>query len=137
MSAITSLGSKDSFMDVSASGSSTAATASIDQWQQRKQTFNALSSALSSGDLTAAKSAYATLVGNSTPPQGSPLATLGQALQSGDLGAAQKADAAIAAHRGGHRHGHRPEAAPAVSTVSSATSTSTDPTKGNIVSLLA
>jgi hypothetical protein len=124
-------------MDVIASGSSSASTASIDNRQQRKQTFNALSSALTSGDLSAAKSAYANLVGNATPPQGSPLAALGQALQSGDIGAAQKADATIAAHRGGHHRGHKPEAAPAISTVSSAAPASTDPTKGKIVSLLA
>ena len=74
-------------------------------WQQRRQSFDALSKALQSGDLTAAKQAFSSLA--SSFPQGvannpnSPLAKLGQALQTGNLSAVQSAFSAM---RGNHHH---------------------------------
>jgi hypothetical protein len=64
-------------------------------WQQRQQNFQALSKALQSSDLKAAKTAFASLASGSpsgaTSNPNSPLAQLGKALQSGDLAAAQNA----------------------------------------------
>jgi len=73
-------------------------------WQQRQQSFQALSQALQSNDLNAARAAYASLTGNSgtaASNPNSPLAQLGKALQSGDLSGAQQAFAAMRSH---HRH---------------------------------
>jgi hypothetical protein len=76
-------------------------------WQQRQQNFQALSQALGSGDLTAAKTAYAALTGNdankAASNPNSPLAQLGQALQGGDLAAAQKAFSQIKSGHGHHQ----------------------------------
>ena len=95
--------------------SSTAASSSIYQAngannsQQRRQSLEALTQALQSGNLDGAKQAYAALVQN-TPGAGtnpnSPLAKIGQALQSGDLAGAQTAFAAIQSARHGHHHHH-------------------------------
>lgn len=72
-------------------------------WQQRQQNLQALSKALQSNDLAAAKTAFTSLTGGAQSTSGSnpnsPLSQLGQALQSGDLGAAQKAFAQM---RGSH-----------------------------------
>jgi hypothetical protein len=94
--------------------SSTASTVGTSQtgasaWQQRQQNFQALAQALNSGDLTAAKTAYAALTanrsgggsGSAANNPNSPLAQLGQALQNGDLAGAQTAFSAM---RSGHHH---------------------------------
>lgn len=47
--------------------------------------------AAQSGDVTAAKTAYARLTANRTPPAKSPLAALGATLQSGDAAAIKRA----------------------------------------------
>lgn len=64
-------------------------------WQQRQQNVQALSKALQSSDLEAAKTAFASLTGGApsgtTSNPNSPLAQLGKALQSGDLAGAQNA----------------------------------------------
>jgi hypothetical protein len=64
-------------------------------WQQRQQSFQALKQALSSNQLDAAKTAYASLTGNgsgntSSIPNGL-LAQIGKALAGGDVSAAQQA----------------------------------------------
>jgi hypothetical protein len=71
-----------------------AAAASSAAWQLRQQNFQALSKALQSNDLNAAKAAYASLTSNapnnaSSNPN-SPLAQLDKALQNGDLASAQQ-----------------------------------------------
>jgi len=92
-------------------------------WQQRKQSFDALSQALQSGDLNAAKEAFSTLSSSSPPgtskDPNSPLAKIAQALQTGDLSAAQSALSSIRGHRhhggGGGGNGGQP---PSISTSS-------------------
>jgi hypothetical protein len=75
---------------------STAALQSsgVGNWQQRQQSFNALSAALQAGNLGAAKSSFAALSRSSgaaaSANPSSPLAQIGQALQSDNLAAAQK-----------------------------------------------
>ena len=63
-------------------------------WQQRQQGLQALAKAVQSGDLDAAKAAFANLAKNapvhSNANASSPLAQIGQALQGGDLTGAQK-----------------------------------------------
>jgi hypothetical protein len=59
----------------------------------RRDAYSQMSSALQSGDIDDAKSAYATLVRNAPPgasmQPGGPMAQLGKALATGDLTAAQ------------------------------------------------
>jgi hypothetical protein len=129
--------------------SSTAANqnSAIANWQQRQQDFKTLMSALQSGDLSAAQSAYLQLTGgtgstgstaSSTTNNTSPLAQIGQALQNGDLASAQKAAQALQSGRGAHHHHHhggQNAAASAVSTLTSTPTSSTD--TGSILDTLA
>ncbi len=142
-----------------AAASSTQSTA-IGQWQQRQQGFKDLMSALQSGNLSAAQSAYATLTGGSATTAGttataagttatasttrsgsstasSPLAQIGQALASDDLAGAQKAaQAMMAARSGGHHHHHQAQGS--ATTTPIASNSATDPTSpGSIVNLSA
>lgn len=75
------------------SGSNVANQGGVAAWQQRQQSFKALSQALSADDLGAAKAAYASMTGssNAISNSNSPLAQLGKALQSDDLASAQQA----------------------------------------------
>jgi outer membrane protein assembly factor BamD (BamD/ComL family) len=112
---------------------STSATqsASQTQWAQAKSEFQQLGQALSSGDLSAAQSAFNALQQNA--PQGassqsgqgnagqSPFAALGQALQSGNLSAAQQAYSQIQQTKGQHRHHHQGESQSSDSTAAAAT----------------
>ena len=71
------------------------------KWQQRQEDFKALSSAMQSGDVNAAKAAYASLtsgMSNLASHPNSPLAQLGKALDSGDMSAASAAFAKVGAH---------------------------------------
>jgi hypothetical protein len=63
----------------------------VNPWHQRQQNMNALKSALQSGDLSAAQSAFAAITANNpnVNPNG-PLGQIGQALQSGNISAAQQ-----------------------------------------------
>jgi hypothetical protein len=103
-------------MSVSSTGSSNSSQNVIsNNWQQRRQSFDALSQALQSGDLAGAQQAFSSL--SSTFPAGitndpnSPLAKLGQALKSGNLSAAQSAFAEMRGHKGHHAHHHHHAAA--------------------------
>jgi hypothetical protein len=103
-------------------------------WQQNRQDFNSLGSALQSGDLTSAQNAFAAWqkdlqsVPGSTSPQtaqtaqasgpfgnnskaNSDLQALGTALQSGDVAGAQKAFASLKQDLHGVRHAHHRQAA--------------------------
>jgi thioredoxin-like negative regulator of GroEL len=104
-----------------------------------RQAFGQLTSAIQSGDLSAAQSAYTALT-QAQPNQGSgpfsqALSQIGDALQSGDIGKAQQAMAALqqqmqamkgAHHHHGHHHagggGDKSQSA------SASPSTSSDPT---------
>ena len=97
-------------------------------WQQRRQGFEALGSALKSGDLDAAKKAYTSL--SSSFPSGavsdpsSAMGKLNAALQSGDMQAAQQAFAGMHGH---HHHHHQDgdgtTAAPTAASTSSGSTT--------------
>lgn len=93
-------------MQVSSTSAQTMAqSASINNWQQRRQDMQQLAQALLSGDLGAAQSAYSTLTRdfpNIASNPNSPLAQVGQALQSNSVSGAQSAFAAI--HHGHHHH---------------------------------
>lgn len=90
-------------------GSSNAAIAaqssSVSNLQQRQQSVSNLFSALQSGNLSAAQSAFAGLSSKSgSINSNSPLGQIGQALQNGDLTGAQKAAQALQNSRAGHHH---------------------------------
>lgn len=91
---------------------SSAQVNEVSNWQQRRQSFDALAQALQSGNLNSAQQAYSTLMqympGASANPN-SLLAQIGQALQSGDLAGAQSAFEALRAERQGHHHHHHGE----------------------------
>ena len=80
------------------------ATSTINSHQQRQQGVKNLFTALQSGEVTAAQTAF-TALQNQGLPANSPLNTIGQALQTGDLASAQKAAQGIAASRAQHGHG--------------------------------
>jgi len=104
-------------------------------FQQRADAFNSLDQALSSGDLSAAQSAFSTLQslapqgGKSPPPGGGndqmskDMAAVSSALQSGDLSGAQQAFAQMKSDMQAHRGHHHHKTQDATST-SSASSTS-------------
>ena|SRR5450830_642556 len=108
------------------STTATSATQITDtsNWQQNKQKFQALNSALQSGDLSAAKDAYAALTQNKTVDPNSPLGKIGQALQSGDIQSAQQLEQKM---HSGHHHGHSSAA-----TASSSTTTSSGPISATV-----
>jgi hypothetical protein len=95
-------------MGMRVNGSAQMSSTAISDWQQRQQNVKSMMSAIQSGDLSSAQSAYATLQGNQGSADNGPFAAIGQALQSGDISAAQKALTDFQAHRaGGHHHpGH-------------------------------
>ena len=74
-------------------------TSSVNSHQQRQQGVKNLFTALQSGDVNAAQTAF-TALQNQGLPANSPLNTIGQALQTGDLVSAQKAAQGITASRG-------------------------------------
>ncbi len=78
-----------------------------DNLSRIKNDFKALTSAIKSGDLNAAKTAYASILADTgiQPPANSPLAAIGTALQTGDLKTAQQVLSAIP--QGHHGHGHK------------------------------
>ena len=90
-------------------GSNAAAASqqtSAANWQQRKQGFNDLVSALQAGDQGGAQKAYDALTAGQVPSKG-PLASIGQSLQGGDLaGALQAAQASQTGRADHHRHSH-------------------------------
>jgi hypothetical protein len=104
-------------------------SSAISNWQQKQQDFKALTSALQSGDLKAAQTAYAALTAGQTSSSNaansnSPLAKIGQALKNGDLAGAQKAAQEMQGKHHHHHHGGQsvPVAAPtAPSTTTSST----------------
>ena len=82
------------------------ATSSVNSHQQRQQGVKNLFSALQSGDVNAAQTAF-TALQNQGLPANSPINKIGQALQTGDLASAQKAAQGITATRGRHTGGVR------------------------------
>ncbi len=81
-------------MRISSSSGSTP-TGSVAQWQQRQQAYKDLGAALTSGDMGAAKVAYAKMTDGAskfmTQHPDSPVALVGKALASGNMNAAQVA----------------------------------------------
>ena len=77
----------------------------VSNWQQRQSGLQALSSALQSGDLASAQSAYSAISANNPNiSSSSPLGQIGAALQSGDIAGAQKLASSM---HTGRMHGHR------------------------------
>jgi hypothetical protein len=76
-------------------------TSAVGAQQQKQQLKRNLFSALESGDLTAAQTAYSSLQ-NQGIPSNSPLNAIGQSLQAGDLAGAQKAAQSVRAAHGHH-----------------------------------
>lgn len=115
---------------------------------QFQQAFGQLTSALQSGDISGAQSAYQTLSqlggGNSNSPFASALQQIGNALQSGDLGQAQQAlsqlQQQMQAARGHHHH-HKPDndGGQAQAADAAAPTQGSDPTgaTGNVVDVTA
>ena len=111
---------------------SSSGSSSVSGLQQRKQNVNSLFSALQSGDLAAAQSAFATLQ-NSGLPANSPLNAIGQSLQKGDLASAQQSAQSMQAAHGHHHHGSGGSLPQALmnsvgSTTGTSASATTDPT---------
>ena len=98
-------------MTISAISSSNASF--ISTFQQDRQAFNQLTSALQSGDLTAAQNAYNTLASSPMAQGNGPFAQaiqeIGKDLQAGDaasLADAQKVLSSLQQARGHHHHHH-------------------------------
>ncbi len=98
-------------MTISAISASNAS--SISTFQQDRQAFNQLTSALQSGDLASAQDAYNTLAASPMAQGNSPFAQamqqIGKDLQSGDaasLADAQKVLSSLQQARGHHHHHH-------------------------------
>lgn len=114
-------------MGMKISSGTSAIQGGAQAWQQRQQDFQALSQALSSNNVDAAKAAYASMTSNGARKAAnnpnSPLAQLGQALQSGELMAAQKAFSQIKAGHGHHNQASASSVNAALPTVSTPTIT--------------
>jgi len=74
---------------------------------QRQQSFKDMLTAIQSGDVSKAQTAYAALSnGKAGGDANGPLAQIGKALQSGDIGAAQQALQSLQSQSGAHGHHH-------------------------------
>jgi hypothetical protein len=127
-------------MTISAISSSSASF--VATFQNDRQAFGQLASALQAGDLTAAQTAYSTLASSPIAQGNSPFAQalqqIGQDLQSGDLADAQKALASLQqqqqqarAHHHHHHHGGGPSETSAASNTSSKNSTNSTDNDGD------
>lgn len=103
------------------------------QQTAQQQELQALTKAISSGDLSDAQQAYATLTQSQSAsgdapdpnsPLGQALAQIGKDLQSGDISSAQQTLSSLKSKAHGHG-GHHHHAAPPDQTASSTTTTST------------
>ena len=123
-------------MGMKISSGTSAIQGGAQAWQQRQQDFKALSQALSSNNLDAAKTAYASLTSNGSnnaaSNPNSPLAQLGKALQSGDLSATQKAFSQM---KVGHGHHHHSSSSAASSATTPAPVPAATATTGNNVNV--
>ncbi|MBV8603490.1 MAG: hypothetical protein JO224_02275 [Pelomonas sp.] len=134
-------------MDMQISSSTNTQSTDGTTWQQTREDFKDLADALKSGNLDAAKQAYADLSKNvpaaALNNPNSPLAKIGQALDSGDISGAQSAMKSMHAHRG--HGGHRPESSGSedgnpVSAIEATTTASPSPatsTTGNLLNEVA
>ena len=103
-------------------------SSAINSHQQRQQRVNNLFSALQSGDLSAAQTAFTSLQNNGLSAH-SPLHGIGQALQAGNLTAAQQAAQNVIANRSGRNDGDADDSA---STNASASSNATTTASGSV-----
>jgi len=101
-------------------------------YAEARQAFSQLSSALQSGNLTAAQSAYNTLASSplaQSGPLASTLSEIGQDLQSGDISAAQQALTSLQQQMQAHKgHGHHHHGAKPADQSQSTTSTQSSDT---------
>jgi len=113
-------------MNIGASYASMGAPSmsSTSVWQQRQQNMGALKSALQSGDLASAQSAFASISANmpNLNPN-SPLGQIGQALQTGDISSATQISSSWKSHARGE--GRQEKASPGNTVTSSSTSFAT------------
>lgn len=113
-------------MRISSGNTGMAQMGGVQNWQQKRQDFKKLESALQSGDLSSAQQAFATMAAKSSNASDatSPLAKVGQALQAGDIKGAQQALAAMRAS-GHHHHAKGATSTSSADASSSASSTQT------------
>ena len=125
---------------ITAASSASVNLAQNSNLSQTRQAFSQLSSALKSGDLSAAQNAYSTLTqsagGNANGPFAQAMQQIGTALQSGDTDQAQQAlqqlqqqmQSMRAHHDGGHHHagGADQSQAAAATSATDTTSSSTN-----------
>lgn len=96
-----------------------------------RQAFGQLVSALQSGNLSAAQSAYSSFTQNAggqidpNSPFAQAVSQIGQDLQSGNVGAAQQTLNSLQQSRGAHRHHHHHGGGAPPQTASSSTSDTT------------
>ena len=104
-------------MRISSGSSGMERMGGVNNWQQKRQDFNQLASAIKAGDLSSAQKAFETLASKSpnAASGNGPLAELGKALQAGNINAAQQAMSSMKS--GGHHH-HQAEAAPTTNNTS-------------------
>jgi hypothetical protein len=126
-------------MSITGVSQSTTQTTQNAAFQQRQNAFNSLDQAMSSGDLSAAQSAFATMQaqapqGSKGPPPGGgndqmaqDMSAVSSALQSGDMAGAQKAFAQMKTDMQAH-HGHHHKARDAASSTDASSSTSSGDT---------
>ena len=85
-------------------GSSSLQSSTVSNWQHKQSGLKALNSALQSGDLASAQSAYSAISANNPNiSSSSPLGQIGAALQSDDIAGAQKLASSM---HTGRMHGH-------------------------------
>jgi hypothetical protein len=101
-------------------GPTQSATAA--SWQQNQQNFKVMTTAIQSGNLSAAQTAYSALTAGRTPAANSPLAQLGQAIASGSAATAQQGLQTFQAGRGAGHH-HHGGGGPAVASTASPSAT--------------
>jgi hypothetical protein len=113
-------------MTISAISPSTSASP-ISNFQAFRQDFSQLTSALQSGDLSSAQSAYTTLSSSPLAQGNNPFAQaiqqIGQYLKDGDVADAQKALAALQQQMQTHGHHHHHGGAQGASDASNTSST--------------
>jgi DNA-binding FadR family transcriptional regulator len=127
---------------ITAASSASVNLAQNSNVNQTRQALSQLSSALQSGDLSAAQSAYNTLSqsvgGNPNSPAAQALQQIGNALQSGDTNQAQQAlqqlQQKMRAHHGGH---HQASGADQSQTATATSGTDATSSSTNLVDVTA
>ncbi len=119
-------------MRISSGAAGASQMGGVNRWQQKRQDFNQLATALQSGDLSSAQKAFASISAKSPAAASStgPMADISKALQAGDINAAMQAFSSM-------RTGHSYQPTQAMQASASSPSLASSGTVGTLLNMFA